>query len=96
MAKQLSHNTRYVDDLGILNYIQFENLISKIYPPDLKMERSGNNNKNVNYLDVNILINNNGNLSTKLYNKLDDFNFPVVMFTFPHGNMPVKIGYNIF
>ena len=96
LAKLLSNNCRYVDDLIILNYLHFENLIAKIYPSDLKMERSGNDNKNVNYLDVNISITNNGGISTDLYNKLDDFNFPVVMFTFPHGNMPISVGYNVF
>ena len=96
LAKQLSYNTRYVDDLGTMNYLHFANIISKIYPSDLKMERSGDNNKDVNYLDVNISIDHSGNVSTKLYNKLNDFNFSVVMFTFPHGNIPVKVGYNVF
>ena len=27
---------------------------------------------------------------------MDDFNFPVVMYTFPNSNMPVDIGYNVF
>ena len=96
LAKLLSHNTRYVDDLGTLNYLHFERLISRIYPSDLRMERSGEDNKNVNYLDVNLIIHPDGNTETVLYNKLNDFNFPVVMFTFPHGNMPVKVGYNVF
>ena len=96
LAKLLSNNCRYVDDLNTVNYLHFEHLISKIYPSDLKMERCGSDNKNINYLDVNISIDNNGNASTQLYNKLDDFNFPVVMYTFPHGNMPVSVGYNVF
>ena len=95
LAKLLSNNTRYVDDLGTLNYLHFDKLIPKIYPSDLKMERSGNDNKNVNYLDVNIQIGDDG-VSTRVYNKLDEFNFPIVMFTFPNGNIPVKIGYNVF
>ena len=96
LAKRLSYNTRYVDDLGTLNYLYFQNLISKIYPSDLQMERSGGDNKNINYLDVNLTIDPNGKVSTQLYNKLDDFNFPVVSFTLPHGNMPVNVGYNVF
>ena len=95
LAKLLSNNTRYVDDLGTLNYLHFDKLIPKIYPSDLKMERSGNDNKNVNYLDVNIQVGDDG-VSTRVYNKLDEFNFPIVMFTFPNGNIPVKIGYNVF
>ena len=44
------------------------------------MERSGDDNKSVNYLDINISINTSGHVTTKLYNKLDEFNFPVVMY----------------
>lgn len=59
------------------------------------MERSGDDNKNINYLDIGIHIGP-ASIATSLYNKVDDFNFPVVMYTFPHGNMPVDIGYNVF
>ena len=95
LAKLLSNNTRYVDDLATINYLHFERLIPHIYPSDLKMERSGNDNKNINYLDVNIQIGDNG-VSTHVYNKLDDFDFPVVSFTFPQGNTPTKMGHNVF
>ena len=95
LAKLLSNNCRYVDDLGIVNYLKFENLINSVYPSDLKMERSGNNNKVINYLDVKISICD-SSLSTEIYNKLDDFNFPIIMYTFPQSNMPIEIGYNVF
>ena len=56
LAKLLSNNARYVDDVSIFNYLNFANLISNIYPVDLVMERSGDNNKLVNYLDIQINI----------------------------------------
>ena len=31
-----------------------------------------------------------------MYNKIDDFNFEVVNFTFPHSNISINIGYNLF
>ena len=95
LAKLLSNNGRYVDDLSVFNYLNFANLISDIYPGDLVMERSGDNNKIINYLDITIKITE-SNISTELYNKVDDFNFPVVMYTFPNSNMPIQIGYNVF
>ena len=58
------------------------------------MGRSGSNNKNVNYLDLNIDITSDG-LSVSIYNKTDDFNFHVVSLTFPHGNISMEIGYNV-
>ena len=96
LAKLLSKNCRYVDDLNTMNYLHFSNLIRSIYPPDLLMERSGDDNKSVNYLDINISMNNSGHVATKLYNKLDDFNFPVVMYTFPNSNISSSVGYNVF
>ena len=35
LAKLLSNNGRYVDDLSVFNYLNFANLISDIYPSDL-------------------------------------------------------------
>ena len=42
------------------------------------MERSGNDNKNVNYLDLNIDIKHNSIISVSVCNKTDDFDFPVL------------------
>lgn len=95
LAKLLSNNCRYVDDLITINYLYFHNIINDIYPETLKMERSGSDNKNVNYLDLNICITEDS-LEIKVYNKTDDFNFGIVSLTFPHSNIPEEVGYNVF
>ena len=96
LAKILSNNKRYVDDLISLNYLNFGNLYKDIYPNGLLMERSGNDNKIVNYLDLRMELDGKGGRTTKVYNKLDDFNFPVIQYTFSSGNMPHEIGHNVF
>ena len=95
LAKHLSNTNRYVDDLITFNYLHFHNLINVIYPPSLQMERSGSDNKIVNYLDLNVSIKPDG-ISVSVYNKTDDFNFNVVSLTFPHSNIPIEVGYNVF
>ena len=95
LAKILSNNCRYVDDLITINYLKFQDRIADIYPQSLEMERSGDNNKDVNYLDLHIQIRENGPIIT-VYNKTDDFNFNVVSLTFPHSNIPIEVGYNVF
>ena len=95
LAKRLSSNKRYVDDLGVINYTSFTSRIPEIYPPDLLMERSGDDNKFVNYLDIAVNIYSH-KVTTKMYNKVDDFNFEVVSFTFPHSNISINVGYNLF
>ena len=56
---------------------------------------SGNNDKDVCYIDVRITIGS-GEFATEVYNKVDEFSFPVVMFTFPSGNIPIQLGYDVF
>ena len=94
LARLLSNTSRYVDDINIINYQNFLHLIPQIYPVDLQVERNGENNKIVCYLDIKVVITEKG-IHTKVYNKVDDFDFPVVTFTFPSGNMPLCMGYNI-
>ena len=96
LAKILSDNKRYVDDLISMNYLNFGDLYRDIYPNGLLMERSGNHNKVVNYLDLRIELDGKGGYITKVYNKLDDFDFPVIQYTFSSGNMPQEIGHNVF
>ena len=95
LARLLSHSSRYVDDINIVNYKNFSNIIKDIYSHDLKVERSGADDKNINYLDINIIINEDG-ISTNIFNKTEQFGFPVVSYTYPCGNIPMQLGYNVF
>ena len=80
----------------IFNYQHFDSILSDIYPEDLLASRSGDNNKCVSYLDTKLIIK--GDLlEVEVYHKVNEFNFPVVLYTFPEGNMPIiKVGHNIF
>ena len=66
-----------------------------IYPVSSEMKRSGSNDKNLDYLDLNIDITPHG-LSVSVNNKTDDLNFHVVSLTFPHGKITMEIGNNVF
>ena len=95
LARLLSNNSRYIDDVNVINYQHFSQQSKNIYPSDLSLERSGIDEKNVGYLDVRINIGNNAVVTT-VYNKTDDFNFAVVNFTFPESCIPEQLGYNVF
>ena len=95
LARLLSNTSRYIDDLCIINYKHFENLITDIYPSTLIASRSGTNDKEVEYLDVKLTINETG-LKTSVYHKVDDFNFPVTLLTFPENTMPYRMGIQVF
>ena len=47
------------------------------------------------YLDMLVRVEQNG-FSTSVYHKVDDFSFPVVLYTFPGRNAPIKMGSNVF
>ena len=94
LAKLLSHTSRYIDDICIVNYKYFNSLIKQIYPEDLTAERSGSDEKCIEYLDVRINI---GNVfRTSVFHKVDDFNFPVILLTFPESLIPLHLGYCVF
>ena len=95
LAKLLSNNSRYVDDINIINYKHFKNISADIYTKDLQIERSGEDDKEINYLDIKITISVDG-IITNVFNKTEQFTFPVVSFTHPDGNIPNKLGYNVF
>ena len=94
LARLLSHTCRYIDDLCIVNYKHFHNLINVIYPEDLIAERSGSNDKYVDYLDVKVEVD--AVLLTCVFHKVDNFNFPVILLTFPESLIPSYLGYCVF
>ena len=95
LAKLLSNNCRYVDDINVVNYKNFLDKAKEIYPADLILDRSGNNDRDVAYLDVRVTIDDN-KISSSVFNKTDSFGFPVVNFTFPESNIPMQLGYDVF
>ena len=94
LARLLSNTSRYIDDLCIVNYKHFHLLLQDIYPEDLIAERSGSDDKSVDYLDVKINI---GEvLRTSVFHKVDHFNFPVILLTFPESLIPAHLGYHVY
>ena len=95
LAALLSRTSRYIDDLGIVNYKHFDSLLSRIYPLDLVAERSGGNDKEVEYLDIQLCVKRDG-VHTSVYHKVDAFNFHVILLTFPESQIPFEMGLRIF
>jgi len=95
LAKLLSNTSRYIDDICVINYKHFNTLIPKIYPMELLADRNGVNDKAVVYLDVRLQSSSDG-LRTSIYHKVEDFDFPVVLLTFPDSAIPYNMGINVF
>ena len=66
-----------MDDILNINNVYFDNIVSQIYPSELQL----NNDTEAALLDLHLLISNDI-VSTKIYDKSDDFDFEIVNFPF--------------
>ena len=78
---------RYLDDLLNIVNIYFDQMVDRIYPTELQLNRANSSNTEAPFLDLNLCISN-GTVSTKIYDKRDDFDFDIVNFPFLDGDVP--------
>ena len=69
---------RYVDDILSLNRSRFGDFVDRIYPIELEIDDTTDTDKSASYLDLHLEIDSEARLRTKLYDKRDYFNFPIV------------------
>ena len=87
----LRHSTlitsRYLDDLLNIDNPYFEGMVNQIYPPELQLNKANTSDTEATFLDLHLSFSN-GFVSSKLYDKRDDFNFDIVNFPFLDGDVP--------
>ena len=71
----------------LLFNINFEQMVGQIYHTELKLNKAHSSDTEGLFLDLNLSITN-GTVSSKIYDKLDDFNFEIVNFLFLGGDVP--------
>ena len=64
--------------------------MTDIYPSELEIKDTTDAGDFVNYLDIRLQTGENNILSTQLFDKRDEFNFPIVNFPFVDGNIPLS------
>ena len=72
---------RYLDDLLNINNTYFEGMVSRIYPPELQLNKANTSDTKGSFLDLYLSISN-GFVSSKICDKGDDFDFDIVTFPF--------------
>jgi len=70
-------------------------LIFSIYHKELKFIKANNYDTSAVFLDLDLSIDN-GKISSKLYDKMDDFNFDIVNFPFLDGIVPSSTSYGVY
>ena len=86
-ARKFCNSSRYIDDLFSADFSDFGDHLPHIYPPELELTKSNNDDLRVDYLDLRIVSDNNS-LNFSLYDKRDAFNFEVVNFPFLDSCIP--------
>ena len=79
--------SRYSDDILNINNLYFDNMVSQICPSKLQLNKANTSDTKTAFVDLHLLISN-GIVSTKIYNKRDDFDFELVNFPFLDGDVP--------
>jgi hypothetical protein len=86
--------SRY-DVLSLTNS-RFGDFVDRIYPIGLEIKDIADTDRSVSYLDLHLTTESKWRLRTKLYDKRDHFNFPIVIFPFICSNIPAAPAYRVY
>ena len=87
--------SRYLDDIFTIDNPEFEKYISDIYPAELQLNKANTSDKETSFLDLNIKVIG-SDIHTSVYDKRDDFGFPIVNFPWLSGDVPRLPSYGIY
>ena len=95
IIEAFNSNSRYLDDLLNIDNPYFEQMVGQIYPTELQLNKANYSDTEAPFLDLNLSITN-GIVSSKIYDKRDDFNFKIVNFPFLDGDVPRSPSYGVY
>ena len=87
--------SRYLDDILNINNVYFDNMVSQIYPSELQLNKANASDTEAAFLDLHLSISNDI-VSTKIYDKRDDFDFEIVNFPLLDGDVPRSTSYGVY
>ena len=86
---------RYLDDILNINNVYFDNMVSQIYPSQLQLYKAYTSYTKAAFFNLHLSISNDI-VSTKIYDKRDDFNFEIVNFPFLNGDVSRSTSYRVY
>ena len=96
LARSFNLCYRYRDDLIVFNNKKSVDYLKEIYSSQLTVEKANKSDHLADCLDLTFIINSGGKLSTRLYDKRDDFDFHIVNFPFLSSNIPSDPSYGLY
>ena len=95
IIEAFNSTSRYLDGLLNIDNPYFEQMVGQIYPTELQLNKANSSDTEAPFLDLNLSITN-GIVSSKIYDKRDDFNFEIVNFPFLDGDVPRSPSYGVY
>ena len=95
IIEAFNSTSRYLDDLLNIDDPYFEQMVGQIYPTELQLNKANSSDTEAPFLDLNLSITNDI-VSSKSYDKRDDFNFEIVNFPFLDGDVPRSPSYGVY
>ena len=95
VIKAFNSTSRYLDDPLNIDNPYIEGMVNQNYPSELKLNKANTSDTEAPFLDLHLSISN-GFVSSKIYDKRDDFDFNIVNFPFLDGDVPRRPSYRIY
>ena len=95
LIDKFNDTSRYLDDIFTIDNPEFAEHIPDIYPRELQLNKANTSDKETSFLDLNIKVVG-SNIHTSVYDKRDDFGFPIVNFPWLSGDVPRLPSYGIY
>ena len=70
-------------------------MVGQIYPTKLLLNKANSSDTEAPFLDLNFSITN-GTISSKIFDKRDDYNFEIVNFPFLDGDVDCSPSYGVY
>jgi hypothetical protein len=96
LARSFNFTLHYIYDVLSVNNSRFGDFVDCLYPIEPEIKDSTDADRSASYLDLHLEIDSEGRLRMKLYDKRDDFNFPIVNFPFVCSNIPAAPAYGVY
>ena len=93
IIEAFNSTSRDRDDLLNIDNIYFDQMVDRIYPTELQLNRANSSDTEAPFLDLNLCISN-GSVSTKIYDKRTIFIF-IINFPFLDGDFPRRTSYGV-
>ena len=93
IIEAFNSTSRYLGNLLNIDNIYFDQMVNRIYPTELQLNRANSSDTEAPFSDLNLCISN-STVSTKIYDKRDDFD--IVNFPFLDGDVPRRTSKGVY